>query len=216
MLLTDIPGEDLHLDLQSAVMEPEAGFDGILRIGEVNTFDAIKLATADLDPQLNQLIEAHNFTLVRVPINVRPTEKATIRFLSVEVDIEGGGICWSIDPERVDDEIKVTSTFSISGNLKPKVLEVSAGHERTTEYVIRRPQILAFGIGLADVAWEFTPTQSQVLAGVQLLHLVVKSPRSSAVSGTVGIRADIVAHGLLWNTRAVGRDLTAAVSRFGE
>jgi len=214
MELTEIPGEDLHLDLASPVMEPETGFDGILRIGEVLTFDAVKLAGSDIDPQVGQLIAGHDFTLVRIPVSVRPTENTTVRFMAVEVDM-AGGTCWSLDPDRVEDEITVSSSFSIGAALKPKVVEVSAGHQRSTEYIVRRPRVLAFGVGLPDVAWEFTPAQADALAGVQLLHLVAMTPHSTALSGAVAIRADIVAHGLLWNTRAVGRDASTTVARFG-
>lgn len=117
--------------------------------------------------------------------------------------------------ERVRGPIEVSSAISVGAGLKPNVREVSANHQRSTEYVIRRPSVLAFGVGLAEAAWEFTPARADAVAGVQLLHLVAKTPRGTALSGTIGIRADIVAQGLLWNTRAVGRDATTTVARFG-
>ncbi|MEU9919644.1 hypothetical protein [Streptomyces sp. NPDC051001] len=214
MELTEIIGDDLHLDLAAPVMEPETGFTGILRIGEVLTFDAVKLAGSDLDSQVGQLVADHDFTLVRIPVSVRPTKTANVRFMAVEIDMMGG-TCWSLDPDRVDDEIKVSSAVSVGAGLKPNVVEVSANHQRNTEYVIRRPSVLAFGVGLAEAAWEFTPARADALAGVQLLHLIAKTPRGTALSGTIAIRADIVAQGLLWNTRAVGRDTTTTVARFG-
>ncbi|MFC6063923.1 hypothetical protein [Streptomyces ochraceiscleroticus] len=214
MELTEIPGNDLHLDLASPVMEPETGFDGILRIGEVLTFDAVKLAGSDLDAQVSQLVADHDFTLVRIPVSVRPTEATKVRFMAVEIDM-AGGTCWSLDPDRVDDEIKVSSAISVGAGLKPNVVEISANHQRSSEYIIRRPSVLAFGVGLDEAAWEFNPARADALAGVQLLHLVAKTPRGTALSGTIGIKADIVAQGLLWNTRAVGRDATTTVARFG-
>jgi hypothetical protein len=218
MLLTEIPGHDLRLQLQTPVMAPESGFDNILRIGEVLTFDAIQLAEdagEEVDPQVRQLIDKNTFKLVRLPFNIRPNMKTSVRFLAVEITLDQPGTtCWSLDPERVEEELKVTSTLKLSGSLKPKIVEIGASRESSMEYTVRTPRIMGFGIGLSEFAWEFKPAQGHPLSGVQMLHFVVKSSLGSSTNGYVRIRADLVAHGMLWNTQAINPDDSTDVAHF--
>jgi hypothetical protein len=200
-------------------MDPESGFDGILRIGEVLTFDAVGMASGsgeELTPEVRQFAGEFDFTLVRLPLNIRPRADTTVRFVAVEIDLgPHSATCWAADPERVEEELSVTSTLTVGGSLKPKLAEISTSRERAVEYVIRRPRVTAFGVGMAEVAWEFSPTPGHALQGVQMLHCVVKSPTGVPATGVVRMRADIVSRGLLWNTRAVDPDDSAEVARFG-
>lgn len=218
MLLTEIPGHDLRLRLQTPVMGPEFGFDNIFRVGEVLTFDATRLAEGageEVDPQVRQLIDQNTFKLIRLPLNIRPNPKTSVRFLAVEITLDQPGTtCWSLDPERVEEELKVTSSLKLSGSLKPKIVEISASHESSTEFIVRTPRIMGFGIGLSEFAWEFTPTPGHPLSGVQMLHSVVKSSLGSSTNGYVRIRADLVTHGMLWNTQAVNPDDSTDVANF--
>src|ERR1700743_1866073 len=145
MLLTSIPGQDLQLQLEKSVLGPESGFEKVVRIGEVLPFDAMQMAQnggEKIEPEIDQLIEQNKFCLIRIPLNVRPTAKTTVRFLAVEVFLDRpDATCWSLDPDRVEEELKVTSSVKLTGSLKPKFVEVGASHERTTEYVVRIPRI---------------------------------------------------------------------------
>ncbi|MFI1183560.1 hypothetical protein ACH4UT_29005 [Streptomyces sp. NPDC020799] len=219
--MDDIPGEYLQLRLDKAVLQrPPSGLDRLIRIGEPNTFDAVDLAQASatpVAPEVELLVAEHNFTVVRLPVSVRPTDQATVEFLAVEVTLDAPGsaaTCWSLEPERVDEEVKVATTVGITSKLSVKLAEVKGSNQKNSEYVIRQPRVLGFQVGCPDPAWEFTPSLGRRLEGVQLLHLVVKSPRGSAWSGDVGIRVGVRAGGWPWPSRAVRRDGSQSVVQF--
>ncbi|MGW7046387.1 hypothetical protein ACWGDT_27610 [Streptomyces avermitilis] len=217
----DVPGEDLELRLDESVLQqPPSGLSGLIRIGEPNAFDAVDLARVSatpVAPEVELLLAEHNFTVVRLPVSVRPTERATVEFLAVEVALEAPGstaTCWSLEPERVDEEIKVATTVGITSKLSVQLAEVNGSNQKNSEYVIRQPRVLAYQVGCPDPAWEFTPTPGRRLEGVQLLHLVVKSPRGAAWTGKVGIRVGVHTGGWPWRLRAVRRDGNQSVAQF--
>lgn len=221
LLSDDLPGEDLEFELTEPMLqEPPSGLTGLIRIGEVTTMDAIRradLGSVELDPDVRVLSQDHDFTLVRLPMTIRPTDDATVSFLAVEVTLtapNAAAVCWSMDPLRVDDEVKLTTAATINAKLAVRLPDLGAGRERKSEYVVRKPRVIAYNIGAADPAWEFTPTRNEPLAGVQLLHLVVKSVRGVAWSGTVDIRLDVQARGWPWPFRAVRRNGQAACAEF--
>lgn len=221
MLLDEVPGEDLELRLEETVLQqPPSGLGGLIRIGEPNVFDAVELARVSataVAPEVELLLADHHFTVVRLPVSVRPTERATVDFLAVEVTLEAPGstaTCWSLEPERVDEEIKVATTVGLTSKFSVKLAEVDGSSQKNSEYIIRQPRLLAYQLGCPDPAWEFTPTPGRRLEGVQLLHLVVKSPRGTAWAGSVGIRAGVRAGGWPWRLRAVRRDGNQSVTQF--
>lgn len=221
MLLSDVPGEDLDLRLDKSVLQrPPTELAGLIRIGEPTTFDAVELARAGgtpLAPEVELLLRDHDFTVVRLPVTVRPTDRATVEFLATEITLGAPGsaaTCWSLDPERVDDEIKVTTAVGINSKLSVRLAEVGVSDQQSGEYVIRQPRVVAYQVGCPDPAWEFTPTPGRRLEGVQLLHLVVKSLRRSVWSGTVGIRVGVHAGGWPWPFRAVRGDGNPSVVQF--
>ncbi|MFE5894908.1 hypothetical protein ACFQ6E_39130 [Streptomyces sp. NPDC056462] len=97
------------------LQQPPSGLGGLIRIGEPNVFDAVDLARAGatpVAPEVELLLADHTFTVVRLPVSVRPTERATVEFLAVEITLNAPGstaTCWSLEPKRVDEEIKVTT-----------------------------------------------------------------------------------------------------------
>ena len=221
MELVDIPGVDLGLQLTETMLQdlPDE-LDRTFRIGELSCFDAVELAArggSALAPEVQVLAREHAFSVVRIPISVRPPERATVRFLAVEVALRSDGdraVSWSMDPEAVTDPVTVSTTLAVTAALTVAVAEVGPEAERTAEYVVRQPRITAFNVGAVDPAWEFLPTRASRLSGVQLLHLVVKAPERASWSGTVSVRADVTYRQMLWNTRAVRRDGELCVATF--
>jgi hypothetical protein len=223
MRLIELDGVDLDLRLTEAMLRdlPDE-LNGMFRIGEISLFDAVGLAHRygmTLAPELQALSVDHAFTAVRIPISIRPPERANVRFLSVDIQLRSSGgraVAWSMDPQSVTDSIAVSSKFGLTAALTLSVAEVTPEAQRDEEYTIRQPRITAFNVGSSDPAWEFLPTKAGELSGVQLLTLVVKAPRHLAWSGEVAIRADVAYRRLLWNTVAIrrGRD-DARVASFG-
>jgi hypothetical protein len=220
--LEEIPGEDLDLlPTETMLGTPLPELCGIVRIGDIVTLDAMQISAGDgeaLDPELRVLAKSNRFVLARIPLSIRPGKDTSVRFLAVEISLEAMGgsavSCWSMDPERVDHEVRVSTTFGLSTKLKPQLLELGAERSRSAEFIVRQPVIVAFGVGLADVAWEFSPRSGSRLQGVQLLHLVIKAPLHAACKGVVEIRADVVVRQVIRNLRAVRRDRSHKVAEF--
>ena len=221
MLLESLPGEELDLRPQHTVLQsPPTDLASIIRIGETNVYDAISLARTSkqsFTSEVELLRRNFTFSLVSLPLTIRPTEATTVRFLAVEIDLSiagSGATCWSLDPEQVDDEVKVSTNVSFNSKLAVKLAEIGSTNEESQEYIVRQPRIASFNVGLSDPAWEFTPTPSTRLRGVQLLHIVVKAPVGQTWKGVASIRADVVSHHVLWNTRAFRRDGRQTVADF--
>lgn len=223
MRLTDIDGTDLSLRLTEAMLQdPPEELNGLFRIGEIDLFDAIGLASRyriELAPEVEALAGNFAFTMVRIPISIRPPERAKVRFLSVDIRLKSPGgqaVGWSMDPQAVTDTIAVSTKLGLTSALTLSVVEIGPEAQRNEEYTIRQPRITAFNIGAPDPAWEFLPTKVGELSGVQLLNLVVKAPRRLPWSGDIALRADVAYRQLLWNTMAVRRDRDdLCVSSFG-
>jgi hypothetical protein len=221
VLLESLPGEDLEFRPRHTVLQsPPADLTGMIRIGEPVVYDAISLARIEKQPlasEIELLRHKFAFSLVRLPLTIRPTEATTVRFLAVEIDLSCGGsgvTCWSLDPEQVDDEMKVATHIGLNSKLGVKLAEIRATDEEDQEYIVRQPRIASFNAGLTDPAWEFKPTLNTQLRGVQLLHLVVKAPTGRPWKGTASIRADIIYRRMLWNMYAFRRDGRQTVANF--
>ena len=221
MELTEISGQDLELEATETMLQAlPAAFSGLFRIGELGVFDAVALAERGgvaLSPEVQLLAADNVFTVVRIPVSIRPPERSRVRYLAVEIALnssDGSAIGWSMDPVSVSDEVTVSTTLGLSAGLTVSVVEVGPEAQRSQEYTVRQPRITAFNLGNSDPVWEFQPTKAGALAGVQLLHLVVKAPLEGRWSGDVSIRADVTYRQLLWNTRAIKRDGNVCVASF--
>jgi hypothetical protein len=221
VLLESLPGEELELRPRHTVLQsPPTDLTSMIRIGEPIVYDAVSLARISeqsFAPEVEILCRDFTFSLIRLPLTIRPTEATAVRFLAVEIDLSiagSGATCWSLDPEQVDDEVKVSTNVSFNSKLAVKLAEIGLTDEENREYIVRQPRIASFNVGLADPAWEFKPTRGTQLKGVQLLHVIVKAPAGQAWRGTASIRADVVSHHVLWNTRAFRRDGRQTVADF--
>jgi hypothetical protein len=223
--LDEIVWQDLELRLEETMLQqPPDDLTGIVRIGEPTVIDAVELARArgtELDAEVRLQLGHHDFTAVRLPLSVGPSGSALVDFLAVDIRLDAGGrpvTAWSMDPERVEDEVRVTTTMGLTGKLSVHLAEVSPTAQQSAEHLVRQPRIKAYRLGCADPIWQFTPSPSRDLDGHQLLHLVVRSPKGAAWSGTVGIRVGIQANGWPWPFRAVRRggvDSAAVFVRYG-
>lgn len=212
MELAEIAGNDLDLQLTEQMLQDLPGeLNGMFRIGELGIFDAVELAgrgSVPLSPEAQILAEEHVFTMIRIPLSIRPPERSRVRFLAIEVTLASEGdraVSWSMDPQTVTDPVAVSTKLGLTATLAVSAVEIGPEAARTEEYIVRQPRITAFNLGAGDPAWEFLPTKSGALSGVQLLHLVVKAPKGAYWSGGVALRADVIYRQMLWNTRAIRR-----------
>jgi hypothetical protein len=185
-----------------------AELSGVLAVGKPIVLDAVERARAanqDLDADLTLLLDRYQFSYVRFPLTIRPGTQHDVRFLAFDVELTAEGnekpVCWSLEPMKVTQEIKVTTGSKMSAKLKPELVEIGADLSRGEEVIHYQPLVTAFGIGLTTPAWELAATRGRQLLGVQILHMVVKAPKRVASTATVEIKADIFRRGFLWNSR---------------
>jgi hypothetical protein len=220
-ILTDIPGTDLELVPAETLMRTDAEeLRGIVRLGNPDVFDAVEYAAAagtELEPDVRLLLDSSEFSLVRLPLSVRPRDNIEVRFLAVECTLhgeDGESLCWSIAPERVEDEMTVTAGATLGAGLTVGVVTVNAEAQDQRELVLYQPHITGFGLGTTDLAWELKPTRGRQVRGVQMLHFVARRRRGTRAECSVRLRLDVTTRRLLWNTVAVAEDGSAEVARF--
>lgn len=173
--------------------------------------DAIHRARSSrvrLDPEIRTLATSYRFWYVRFALSVRPAKDLIVRFLSLDAALtaEGGdAIAWSMEPLRVDREVKRTIESGISGQLKLNLADVSSTAKGTHEFVTYQPITEAFNLNRSDPAWELRSFEDRGLSGVFAFHIVVRVSKGAPGLISVRIRADIDRRGFLWNYRAVRR-----------
>jgi hypothetical protein len=221
MNMDEIIWTDVQLVPDSVRQSEQVPITDVISVGQPFVIDAIKYMKANptqvLDPSIKLLKKADAFAYVRLPISIRSKDQFEIRFLSLEVKIiseVNKAKCWSMDPMRIEDPIKLTTKATFSGGLKLQTAELGPSFGNEREYIIYQPQIEAFGLGEINSGWEFRPTKGRRLNGVQLLHMVVHRPNRINAMAEVSMRADIFERGLLWNYRARSRRDSDVVMSF--
>jgi len=210
MNLPDMVWHDLDLDLAAderhrAPADLAGKLKGVLAFGEPVVHDCAALAKAGgekLDPELRLLSDRHRFTYIRLALTIRPQEDLLVRFVSLDLALDGGALCWSMEPMKVEQELKSKIEASVSSKLKLKLAEVGGSTKESAEYVVYQPVIEAFNLQRADPAWELRATTGKQLSGIQLFHMVVQASKSAQCHASVSVRADIRRQGFLFTYRA--------------
>lgn len=208
--MSDFMWHDLDLAVEEVhrADAPER-LKGVLAFGEPVVYDSATLAKAagkELDPELRLLSDQHRFTYVRLALTIRPQENLLVRFVSLDLTLDGGALCWSMEPMKVEQELKSKTEASISSKLKVKLAEVGAevgaGTKESAEYVVYQPVIEAFNVQRADPAWELRAAAGKQLSGIQLFHMVIQASKLAQCHAFVSIRAEIMRQGFLFSYRA--------------
>lgn len=181
-----------------------------LRLGRPVVVDArkyFKNAEAK-DPAIELLKDKSDFYYVRLPVSVKPSQRWGVGLLGVKIDLangQGAAEAWSMMPERVDNEQKISVSAKLSPSLKISGIEASIGELQVgSEFIVYQPSIYAYNIGTSTPAWELTPTLGHQVRGIQLLHLVVRQPPNSNTSGKTQVTVELKrAGGFVW--RLLGR-----------
>ena len=195
---------DLAIDDRQRADAPET-LKGVLAFGQPVIHDCFALAKAAKekpDPEMKLLSDQHRFTYLRLALTIRPRENLAVRFVSLDVTLEGNALCWSMEPMKVEQEVKSKTEAKISSKLKIKLAEVGAEEKDSAEYVIYQPEVEAFNLMRADPSWELRPTAGKHLSGVQLFHMVVQVPNLAECRGRVSLRADIKRQGFIFSYHA--------------
>ena len=194
--------------------------EGLISTGQVRVFDAEELAgaaAAQLEPEVRLMQKHFTFWRVTIPLSIRRGAKQRIDFLELGVEWRAErrtAVTWSLDPLKVDQEIKVKTTGKVTAGLKLEALKVGGETANSAEYVQWAPRVQAFGIGEASSGWEFRPVKGNELGGISLLHAIVQVKRDTSCLGVVKIRADIDEIGWLRSYRARKSDDTEVVDAF--
>jgi hypothetical protein len=200
MKLNELQWTDLDLvpaeRLMGGVSEKDWS-DAEVKIADPVVLDAVAYnryaGTADAAMEL--LRDAHDFYYIRVPLSIRPPSQWRIRLLTVKFNLtnESGSIeAWSMVPEKVESERKVSTSAKFSPSLKIYEMEVSAGEiGAEQDHVVYLPVVQAYDLGSATPMWEFIPQAGRELRGIQLMHLVVRQTKGSASSGQIHLGVEL-------------------------
>jgi hypothetical protein len=211
MNLSDVAWQELDLAVEERhrADAPEK-LKGVLAFGEPVVHDSVKLAKASgekPDAEMRLLGDHHRFTYVRLALTIRPQENLLVRFVSLDLALDGGALCWSMEPMKVEQELKSKAEAKISSKLKVKLAEIGSETKQSAEYVVYQPVVEAFNIQRADPAWELRAAPGKQLSGVQLFHMVVQAPKGADCHAQVSLRAEIMRQGFLFSYRARRADL---------
>jgi hypothetical protein len=208
--MLDIKWHDL--DLTDEALRDTASSEklkGVLAFGEPVVYDSETLAEArgeELDPELRLLSNQHRFSYIRLALTIRPQEDMLVRFVSLDLELDRGALCWAMEPMEVNQELKSKSEVSISSKLKLKLADVGAevgsGEKNSFEYVVYQPTIKAFNVQRSDPGWELRAADGKQLSGIQIFHMVIQSPKNQTCHAKVSIRAEILRRGFLFQYRA--------------
>jgi hypothetical protein len=221
MNMSDLVWHDLDLAVEEVdrTDAPEE-LAGVLAFGEPVVYDSAALAKAggkELDPELQLLNDQHRFTYVRLALSIRPQENLLVRFVALDLTLDRGALCWSMEPMKVEQELKSKTEASISSKLKVKLAEVGAelgsDTKESAEYVLYQPVIEAFNVQRADPAWELRAAAGKQVSGIQLFHMVIKAPKLEECRALVSIRAEIMRRGFLFSYRARRSDRREEIAR---
>jgi hypothetical protein len=216
MTLRDIEWTDLTLTPESTVrrgtpLTQNGAADaiaGVLAVGKPFIVDAFALAQESgqpAEPEMRLLASTHAFPYIRLALSIRPGDTYDVRFVGLDIALESQddeAICWSMQPMRVDQEIKTRAESKVSSKLKLEIAELGAALTERDEYVVYQPTVEAFNLERADPAWELRPAPGRRLSGIQLLHLIVRMPQATKATARVTLRADISRQGFLWRYTA--------------
>lgn len=209
MRLADIDWTELTLVPENVVRDAvQDDVSGVVSLGKPFVVDAAALARTahkELDPEIRLLASTHAFPYVRFAVSIRPGDKHDVRFVGLDVELESPSseaICWSMQPVRVDQEIKARTESKLSSKLKLEVAEIGSNASASGEYVIYQPVVEAFNLSQPNPGWELRSAEGRKLSGIQILHMVVRLPKKTAAIAHVSLRADISRRGFLWSYRA--------------
>jgi hypothetical protein len=155
-----------------------------------------KEVTDDIRIQLDRF----DFYLVQLAVSFQPAAGCRFHNASFEVTFTSepanpSAIAYDLQPEKIEDEAKVSPKFSIDPNLKIKLLNIDMGlsglvkAEFNKEYIGYTSRIAAVGLQTSQASWIFTRTNNREINGSYRLIMTVRKPKKSKVIGKMNLKA---------------------------
>jgi hypothetical protein len=205
MSLTNVEWTELKLEPDdTAFRSGHAATKGVIAFGTPVTFDALALtkqANAEPDAEIQLMAREFSFTYVRLALSIRPGDDYTVRFVSMDLDLGPDGVCWSMEPLKVEQQIKSRTESKVSSGLKLKLASLGSEIKDSDEFVVYQPTIEAFNLMRPDPAWELRAAPGRALSGTLLFHMIIRLPKRSSSVARISMRADVSQRGMLWNYR---------------
>jgi hypothetical protein len=109
-------------------------------------------------------------------------------------------VAWSMIPRSIEEAVSVSRTVKLGSDLKfshPVAglgASFGAGKKETVTFTLRDVRVEALKEGTRDPRWEFWPTTSGTIRGMQTLCLVIDLPADAHGTASVNIGATIRLH----------------------
>jgi hypothetical protein len=208
-------------DLDLAVEEHRRGpapdrLAGVIAFREPLVLDCSALPQAggsEPDAETRRLAKQSRFTYLRLGLSIRGEESLVLRFVSLDVVLEGGALCWSMQPVMVAEEFEAKAAPAVTPNFELELAAAEPGAD--AERVVYQPTTQALHVHRADPTWELRAAAKKRLRGTQLFHLVARIPRGGVCQARIGVRAGVLREDLVVGYRAKGpgdRDAVAVVA----
>jgi hypothetical protein len=153
--------------------------------------------TAEIKAQLDKF----DFYLVQLACSFQPAEGCRFHIATFEINLEANPspptpLAYDLQPDKVEDELKVNRKFALDPNFKLKILQQEIGlsgvpikAELTKEYVTYTSRIVASGLQTSQASWQFARTKAREINGSYRLLMVVRKPKGSKVTGQMSLTA---------------------------
>lgn len=211
MKLNEIEWFNYSLEASVTRSDVEKKLENLISLGKPFVTDAIqmsKLENKNIDPELVLKSQTNNYYYLKLPLNIRP-QNYDIRFISLDINLRSENdeaVCWSIEPQRVDKEIKVKTDVGFSTKLGLKGFEIGTKDSIGEEYVHYQPVIEAFGLGETNSAWEMRSVKGKNLSGIMLFHMIIEVVKGKTGIAQVQVKADVFSKNMLWSYHAIKSD----------
>jgi hypothetical protein len=165
----------------------------------------------EVDADIQLQLQEYEFYAVQLACSFTAAEgcrfrdaEFTVELYNPEISAAGstqeGPIAYTLAPLSVEDETKISRKFSFNPNLtfkfgpaQTQVGGIIPGAEQSTDYIIYRNRIEAFGLRWRKAGWKFRRTKQHGISSPQELFMVIRKPTGTRVAAKFGLSARIEA-----------------------
>jgi hypothetical protein len=168
---------------------------GWLQIGEplVRELDAKTLGKSPLT-QFVRESKDYRFLLLHFACSFRPMDGESFAEAWFKVRLSATldkAIAWSMTPERLTDEYKLTNSVTLGAGLKLQPVTVKAETSAEREATVAEVYIEALNLLASDPVWELRRTRSRELRGLHQVQLVARLHREARGRAELSLSASV-------------------------
>lgn len=163
--------------------------------------------SASKDAELAQFIAAEeglaDYFLLQLGCSFEPAESEPFVAAKVSVALRRADglldplpVAHSMKPRKLMDEVEVTKTVNVKGNVKFFDTGVESGGEESAKRKLHEWYLVAFNEGGSDPAWTFRRQPGREIIGSEWLSLIIRAPAKVVTAGA--IRLDVTAERKRW------------------